>query len=148
MSDLLPVPYASNLEADGVNSSAEWVALTEGEKTTALSWGRVYLDAEYTCAIPIDDAAPSDNIKLANALLGDYYARGALYPVGGSVDDSGGRSLTAKTITAGSVSISKSYDVTAGAGVVDQYADVTAIMANEGCALVLGGGIGSINLIR
>jgi len=145
---MLPTAYVTAAEADEVNSSVEWLALDVAEKDTALSWGRVYLDSSYRCNDPINEAEPSDNVRLANSLLGDYYARGLLYPSSESGDETGGRTLTAKTVTAGSVSISKSYDESGGSSSIDNYPDVTAAMVNAGCSITGAGGIGSMELIR
>ncbi|MCP3665745.1 MAG: hypothetical protein GY696_25160 [Gammaproteobacteria bacterium] len=79
----LDSPYCSKAEADTyLTGDASWAALTDAEKDTALYWGRMFLDSNYTCIVFEEDDAP-DEIKYANALLAQDYNDGTLLQAGG-----------------------------------------------------------------
>lgn len=132
---MFKTPYCTNEEADEVNAgSAEWLALTEDEKTKALQWGRVFLDANYSCSglayIEDEDLDQLDEdfyaaLKVANALLGNYYTTGNLF----TPSDTGNRVVTEKAVKAGSVSSSKKYSSANSETIYDPYPDVTATLA-------------------
>jgi len=61
--------YVTALESQAhLSTKADWLALTEPQQDDFLSWGRVYIDSEFLCAYDETDA--TDDIKLANSLLG------------------------------------------------------------------------------
>ena len=75
-------PYVTVAEADVyLANSTIWQASTTEEKDTALFWGRLYLDSNYSC-IYFDSDSPPDEIKYANSLLGEDYLDGTLIKTG------------------------------------------------------------------
>lgn len=135
MAALLP-GYISVTDADEWAKSSEWAALTDPQKENALSWGRMYIDGFYTCTPAIDSAAPSDSVQIANALLGDYYAQGKLYPNSGSHE----ADLAGKKIKAGSVEMDKTYATTPGGSPIkgDPFPEVTNLLSSVGCTTSRG----------
>jgi len=125
---LLPTAYCTVAEADGINSSTDWLTLNDTEKQTALDWGRVYLDSNYSCSTAIDTTTPQDEAKLANALLGDKYAQGILFNHQDHLLTYG---QNGKTVKAGSVSSSTTYNssliMQLGS---DPFPDVSAAIAS------------------
>jgi len=125
---LLPTAYCTVAEADGINTSTAWMTLLDSEKQTALDWGRVYLDSNYTCSTAIDTVTPQDAAKLANALLGDKYANGILFNHGDFLLTYG---QNGKTVKAGSVSSSTTYNSNLIMQLnSDPFPDVTAAIAS------------------
>jgi hypothetical protein len=116
-------PYCTVIEADEVNTSSEWVALSEDQKLSALKWGRIYLDSKYECV----DAVPEETLKLANALLGGYHSKSNIF----DLSNPGDALITEKSIKAGSVSIGKKF--TTGnsnySKTFDLYPDVSAVLS-------------------
>ncbi len=143
----LPTAYITVADADAINTSAEWTALIEAEKETALSWGRVYLDANYSCAI--DSSDPSDNVQYANALFGNYYAQGVLYESQGSRGDE--KTTTMEKVKAGSVEVQEQFATGTNGDTVkgDPFQDVSNLLMIDGCSYVGGSSAsGTIQTVR
>ena len=87
---------------------ADWLALSDADQDTHLSWGRVYIDTEFYCAYDETDA--TDDIKQANSLLGYLNFTAVLFADAPKVDSI--------SVTAGSVSSAKTYS----AGYVEENA--------------------------
>lgn len=127
---MLKDAYVTPTEADEFNSSTAWFDLDEDGKTLALQWGRVYLDGKYACAV-VYESDPryedfSNALKVANARLGDYQAQGKLF----IVSDTNDSVITAKSVKAGSVQISKKFATNEyGSSQRDAFPDVALILA-------------------
>jgi len=140
----LPTAYVTVAEADLINFSTEWIALTEANKEIALSWGRIYIDANYDCTIDEDD--PDDSAKHANAVFGDYYARGILYEAPDSRTEE--KTTTREKVKAGSVEVEEEYAVTGGGAVMkdDPFINVSQLLNQIGC-FYSGGNTNSCGVI-
>lgn len=92
--------YCTAAESQGYLADyPDWMALTDDQQDTQLSWGRVYMDSLYTCAYDETDA--TDEMKQANALAGYLNFQGTLFEEQAKV--------TATAVSAGSVSSNKTY---------------------------------------
>jgi len=143
----LPTAYITATDADAINTGAAWVALDEAGKNTALSWGRVYLDANYSCTI--DETAPSDNVQYTNALLGGFYAEGTLFENQSSRGS--GRLTKKEKVKAGSVEVEEEFATTSGGGAIktDPFSEISALLLQDGCRYVgAGSSAASITLNR
>lgn len=101
----LVTPYCTVSEANTyLTGSTVWAAANTSQKDNALFWGRVYFDSHYSC-IDLDEDDPDDEIKFANALLGEDYLDGTLLEDGSTIK---GR-LTKKRVKAGSVESEVEY---------------------------------------
>ena len=145
MAALLPA-YISVVDADEWAKSTEWDALDDDGKEIALSWGRMYIDGSYSCTPAIDAEDPSDSVQIANALLGDYYAQGKLYPTGG--DHTG--ELSGKKIKAGSVEMDKTFAQSSGGSLIkaDPFPEVTNLLLSVGCTTSLGSTVAAVRMTR
>lgn len=79
---------------------ADWLALTDAQQDTHLSWGRVYIDSKYRC--PYDETDSTEDLKHANSLLGYLNFLDLLYA-------DKGPSVDSVSVAAGSVSSAKTY---------------------------------------
>lgn len=123
--------YCTIAEADVfLANSAIWSEATDTEKTSALFWGRMYIDSKYTC---VDwatlDTTPDypEELKYANALLAEAYLDGSLF----EFDETGGRVLTSKRIKADTIEIEKRYqgDRSFSTGsALDPFPEITALL--------------------
>lgn len=146
-------PYCTIVEADAfLDTSSSWNAVSDSEKTTALFWGRTYLDSYYTCINwddeLVNDLYPDypDNLKYANALLADEYIKGNLFKVSAT----GNKEIVKKRVKAGDVESETTYRGEAGtdSGVgIDPFPEVTSLLA-EWCSANIDSGLGNIRLVR
>lgn len=131
--------YATVAYADLVNTGeAVWTALTTEEKENALSMGRYFIDSTYTCST-FTEPYP-DELQTANSLLALEYANDNLF----LINDTSGM-LVAKSVKAGSVTISKEYAGRYTSRLqksIDRYPQITALLT-EYCSLA-----SSTSLIR
>lgn len=132
----LPTAYITVADADAINTSAEWGALTEAQKEAALSWGRIYLDANYSCVI--DETAPSDNVQYANAVFGDYYAQGSLYE--SQAERGATKTTTREKVKAGSVEVEEEYAVSVSGQTIgaDPFEPISNLLMADGCSYTGG----------
>ena len=101
--------YVSAAESDvHLAAYADWLALDVAVKDNHLSWGRVWIDSNYTCpeyAAHDDDGSAyefaPEEVKHANSLAGYANFSGTLY--------ADTQTLKSTTVTAGTVTSSKSY---------------------------------------
>lgn len=97
-------PYCSNAEADVILAdNADWLALTEAEKTEALTVARYYIDDRYNCTSVDEDDVPSE-LKQVNAWLGADQIDTGLFDTSTAPER-----IKSKSVKAGAVSTSKSY---------------------------------------
>lgn len=88
-----------------LSAHADWLALTDAEQDTHLSWGRVFIDGEYVC--PYDETDATDDLKHANALTGYMNLQNTLFADVKEVEST--------SVSAGDVSSSKTYKSGSGA---------------------------------
>lgn len=141
---MLKESYCTIEEADSILTSEEWFALSDDSyKTTALEWGRVYLDSKYKCrTLTLDELEDAVNAKkVANALLGEQYVLGNLF----IPSTSNNTQLSAKTVKAGSVSISKKYE--SSSNDYDAFPQVTDVLAPY-CSFTGGNSLKQANVVR
>lgn len=117
--------YCTVIEADDLLlDNTDWLALDDDTKTTAISWGRVYIDSTYDLSYePADDQGFIDALKVANALLAVEYTTNSLFVV----SPSGDRILVEKSVKAGSVAVQKKYSSSSEA-LIDLFPQVTAVL--------------------
>lgn len=136
---MLKAGYISVVDADAILvDSTEWNAQTTKKKELAISWGRIYIDTNYSCAI--DETAPSESVQYANALFADQYVKGSLFETQGGRANT--KTTTAETTTAGSFTVSETYAVNSSSGDVmnnDPFPDISAILYQDGCRFVPAG---------
>lgn len=139
---ILKAGYISVVDADSILvDSAEWVSLTTEKKELAISWGRIYIDTNYSCLI--DETAPSDSVQYANALFADQYVNGSLFETQGGRANT--KTTTSETTKAGSVEVSETYAVNSSGNTIksDPFPDISAILFQDGCKFVpAGAGVG------
>lgn len=94
--------YATIAEASVYLSEVNsWLSASNQSKQNALMWGRYYIDQNYTSTF--DQSAPPTEVKFANALLAsDFLTDGDLFY-------SNDVPVKSKTVKAGSVEVSKTY---------------------------------------
>ncbi len=95
--------YATAAESDAYLSAAtyaDWLVLTDAIKDDHLSWGRVYIDEDFTC--PYTELTATDDMKHANSLLGYMSFKDTLFA-------DNGPNISSVSVAAGSVSSSKTY---------------------------------------
>lgn len=85
---------------------ADWLALDNATQDTWLSWGRVYIDTEFSCISDstgeaYDETNATEDIKQANSLLGYLAFTNVLFADAPKVEEI--------SVAAGSVSNSKKY---------------------------------------
>lgn len=138
-------PYCTIEEADLVNDFSSWLTLDDETKTDALKWGRVYLDSKYKCSTSLsadDEADAIEARKIANAILGNEYVLGNLF----TVVQTDNAVITAKSVKAGSVAISKKYSESSSSVPIDQFPQVTAVLYGY-CSLI-GSSFRNVNVVR
>lgn len=113
--------YITVIDADLINDSSEWIALTEEQKEYALDIGQKWIDENYTCSI---ESPVQAEIQRANAYLGDFYAQGTLFTPESA-------SVTASTVKAGSVSVSEEYGVSER--VEDPFSEINLLLNSTTC---------------
>lgn len=126
-------PYCTIIEADVfLTDSAIWLAATEAEQNKALYWGRIYIDATYTCVdwttLDTDPSYPEE-LKYANALTAEAYLNGDLY----EVSETGDRAVTSIKVKAGDVESEKRYQgdrAFSMGSAIDQFPEITAVLEN------------------
>ena len=144
---ILKAGYISVADADIILAdSSEWMGSTTERKELAISWGRIYIDTNYSCVI--DETAPSDSVQYANALFADQYVKGSLYSSQGERADS--KTTVSETTKAGSVEVSETYAVNNASGNVvqsDPFPDISAILYQDGCSYRPAGNGGSFKTV-
>jgi len=111
-----------------------WGLTGSVDKTTALSQGRIYLDANYLCdsdSISDSDGLASNNIQLANAELANLYLANPTTFF--NIDAKANRNVTKNRVKAGDVESEKTYS-SAGIGYIDPYPYVSMLLSGE-CTL-------------
>lgn len=120
----LNLPYCTLSEADSyLEGSSSWESAEDEAKNTALFWGRVYIDSNYSCP-SLTETNVSDEIKYANALLAEDYIEGTLLPSSGSKKPS----ITSKRSKAGPVESEIKY---AGSYKENPQQDVDSLLNNQ-----------------
>lgn len=129
------VAYVTIEEADAILGIASpWIGLTTDQKQAAINQGALYIDANYACIIDLDNIP--DTTKEANALLANEHATESLWA---RQDDAKGP-LSSESVSAGSVSSSKTYAVNQGGTWKDPFPGITALLEYNGvCSLDKGG---------
>lgn len=138
-------PYCTIAEADLVNDTSTWLSLDDDAKMDALKWGRVYLDSKYRCSTNLttdEELEAFEAKKIANAILGNEYVLGNLF----TVIPTDNAVLTAKSVKAGSVTVSKKYAESSGAPPVDQFPRITSLLYGY-CSLI-NSSFRNVNVIR
>jgi len=121
--------YCTIAEADAfLSDSVIWQAATSAEKDQALFWGRIWIDSNLVCA-NLDPTVPSENIKYANALLGEDYLDETLLGSGGGGSTETG--VKRKKQKAGSVEQETEFFEGGGGGDVDYQGDVKMLLSGE-----------------
>lgn len=100
--------YCNIAFADTVNISTEWIALSDDEKNLAISYGRLYIDKNYTCSDTDWDTSDystiPDEVQRANAMLAEQYTLNELFPT-----ENVSGPVTREKVKAGSVESDISY---------------------------------------
>lgn len=134
-------PYVTVAEADVILArSAKWSVASSAQKLNSLSWARVYIDSVYDVSAIDEDDAP-ELLKQANSILADENLNQSLF-ARQSIDSM----LTSKTVSAGGVSTSKSYDSGKTAKWVDPVPYVTALLYSV-CPIIKASGV-AVYLMR
>lgn len=133
----LATPYCTVLEADVfLSTSSIWNSATTAEKEQALFWGRVWLDANFTCPdLALDPDNPSETVKYANALLAEDYLDGTL--TDNENTSSGVTGVKRLMQKAGSVEQETEYFEGGGSVEIDYQEDVKLLLDSE-CTLKYG----------
>ena len=95
-----------------------------------MSFGRVYIDQNYSC-VQFDENNPPDAIKYANALLAEDYIQGKLIADGGQVRGA----VKSERVKAGSVESETEYF---GSSTTSYQADVDYILSQYCIKLTSG----------
>lgn len=79
--------YTTISQADiYLENNAAWSGATDEAKTTALLYGRYYLDENFSCIDLTDEVAVPDSMQYANAILAaDYVSDGTIFESGANV---------------------------------------------------------------
>jgi len=137
-------PYTDIAFADTVNLSAEWAALSDDEKNLALTYGRLFIDKNYTCSTTDWDTNDlttiPDEVQRANAILADQYTTSELF-----VTDQKSGPISREMVKAGSVESETEY---MGSNAMytkntDQKPEITMLLSDS-CTL----GSGNQDVIR
>jgi len=113
------VAYVTAIESqDYLSDKPDWLALTDAEQDDHLSWGRYYIDEQYTC--PYDETDASDELKFANSLAGYLNLSGTLYVKTDSIRSS--------SVSAGSVSSSKEFVSPSSSGKPLEFAKIASLL--------------------
>ena len=140
----LPVAYANVAYADLINLATPWTTATTTAKENSLQWGRVYIEKTYRVLFDQDD--PSDAVKTANSMLANEDLTTALFDAASSGDPAKG--LKSTKVKAGSAESSKEWDTNKSNSWVDQYPEITALLALDGLCPIAKGGVQYSPLLR
>jgi len=134
--------YLTSVEADAILvQSSKWATATASQKSNALKWARVYFDDAYDTSL-IDEADAPDRVKEANAILADEHLRKDLWTY-----QSEDYAISSKSVSAGGVSTSKSYDTSRRSRWIDPFPYVTALVSSE-CSIKKGNATSITYLMR
>jgi len=137
----LPKGFLTLTEANAIaalSGDSDWTGATDAAKGDALSYGRAYIDAKYSCGT-IDEDDVDAEIKMANALFALQHVKGELYK-------EPEREVTRERVEAGEVVTDESYATSGGARRIDPHPTITAILAAH--CRYKGGSVGNGFLIR
>lgn len=124
-------PYATLTEANAYNTGdLVWDAASDADKNTALSYGRRYIDLNYSC-VTIDMTAIPDDLKEANSVLALAHLTTPVYS-----QKPEKTSVKSKSVSSSGVSSSKTY---AGmqSTLTDPFPGVTMLLSSY-CGLKIG----------
>ena len=145
----LAAPYCTSAYADTILGlgNGDWLGLSSSQKDEALQWGRVYLDATYSC-LPWDEEEEPvipDAVQTANAYAAGYYLDGLYF----LTEDGSLRGRTRVEVAAGSVMSRTDYDAyLATYGWNDPTPLISAILAATLQCYANKGSISSAKLVR
>lgn len=132
-------PYATEAQADTINGTDEpWASATSEAKNASLVNATLYIDQKYTCQ-PITDPVQQNVIEACSVLANADLAS----PLFQAQDAMKGP-LASESVAAGSVSSSKSYNVTPASGKRDPYPEATALLGQNGVCSYSGFGTVSV----
>lgn len=125
---MLPTPFITVEEADAsLVDPDNWDGGTLSEKEQALSYGRIFIEANYNCWYTEEDAP--DVLKLANALLADAHMGKDIFVTEEN------KGVKRKMVKAGPVITDTMYDNYASK-TSDPHPKVTALLATIGVTKV------------
>lgn len=126
-------PYCTVEQADELLGIVEpWVGALLAEKEAALVQGTLYIDSIYYCSINPNDIP--DTVVEANALLANEHLKLSLWD-----RQDGLGNISSKSVKAGSVETSTSYEVNKGSTWSDPFPSITALLEyNSVCYLAKG----------
>ena len=137
--------YCNITFANSVNESDAWSDASSSEKTMALTYGRLFIDKNYTCSNTdtwdTDDYTTiPDEVQRANAILAEMHLLGTLL----STEPLPSGPITQKKVKAGSVESEVTYmgAYSAGGKNIDQKPEITMLLSPY-CTLG-----GNVDLIR
>jgi len=104
------VGYCDVAFADTINVSTEWTNATISEKEMAITYGRLFIDKNYSCSDTdewdTDDYTTiPDEVQRANAILAEQSVQGILL----TTDPGFSGPITSTKVKAGSVESEKTY---------------------------------------
>lgn len=116
--------YVTSAEADVILAfSSNWAQATASQKDNALRWARIYFDDVYDTSL-VDPDAPDALVKQANAIFADAHLQKDLWSY--QSDD---YAISSKSVSAGGVSSSKSYDTSRKTKWNDPFPHITALLS-------------------
>jgi len=119
----LVTPYCTVAEANSyLLGHTTWEDAETADKNSALFWGRVYFDSNYSC-VEFDEDTPPDEIKYANALLAEDHLQGTLIETGNETKGA----VTLKRTKAGSIESETEYTAS-GSKASDAQDDVNQLL--------------------
>jgi len=119
-------PYVTLADANTFLGSKEpWNSTADAQKSMALSYARMYIDANYSCyELNMEEDPVPDYIQIANAELANNYLTDSenLFPSESEAN------LTKKRVKAGSVESEKEYSSTGKSSFYDRNKNITTLL--------------------
>ena len=124
--------YCTAVYADTINSSTEWLVLSNDEKEFAISMGRNYIDSKYSCLDSsnwdtTDSTTIPTEVQWSNATLAEQYAQGTL-----TTTSAYSGPITKKKVKAGDAEVETTYQglySSSGGKTKDPFSEVTLMLS-------------------